>query len=106
MTAMKLVLHPAVEPQRLEKIVAAAAGMTVVNPATPEEALVQMPDADAFFGKFTPPLLAAAKRLRWVQAPTVSLEHYIFPELVEHPCVLTNMRGLFGDVIADQVMGY
>ena len=30
----------------------------------------------------------------------------MFPELVEHACVLTNVRGLFGDVIADQVMGY
>ena len=30
----------------------------------------------------------------------------MFPELVKHPCVLTNARGLFGDVIADQVMGY
>jgi phosphoglycerate dehydrogenase-like enzyme len=65
-----------------------------------------MADADAFFGKITPTLLAGAPRLRWVQAPTVSLEHYIFPELVAHPCVLTNMRGLFGDVIAEQVMGY
>ena len=65
-----------------------------------------MPDADAFFGKITPPLLAAARRLRWVQSPTASLEHYVFPELVAHPCVLTNMRGLFSDVIADQVMGY
>ena len=25
---------------------------------------------------------------------------------MKHPCVLTNARGLFGDVIADQVMGY
>jgi phosphoglycerate dehydrogenase-like enzyme len=41
-----------------------------------------------------------------VQAPTASLEHYLFPELVAHPCLLTNMRGLFSDVIADQVMGY
>jgi phosphoglycerate dehydrogenase-like enzyme len=63
-------------------------------------------DADAFFGKITPPLLTAARRLRWVQAPTASLEHYVFPALIDHPCVLTNMRGLFGDVIADQVMGY
>ena len=30
----------------------------------------------------------------------------MFPELEAHPCVLTNVRGLFGDVIADQVMGY
>jgi phosphoglycerate dehydrogenase-like enzyme len=41
-----------------------------------------------------------------VQTPTASLEHYLFPALAAHPCVLTNMRGLFSDVIADQVMGY
>jgi phosphoglycerate dehydrogenase-like enzyme len=51
-------------------------------------------------------LLAKADRLQWIQSFTASLEHYIFPELVAHPCTLTNMRGLFGDVIADQVMGY
>jgi phosphoglycerate dehydrogenase-like enzyme len=50
--------------------------------------------------------LAAAKKLRWVQSGTASLEHYLFPALVAHPCQLTNMRGLFSDVIADQVMGY
>jgi phosphoglycerate dehydrogenase-like enzyme len=80
--------------------------MTAVNAADADEALAHMPDADAFFGKITPSLLAAAERLRWVQSPTASLEHYIFPELVAHPCVLTNMRGLFSDVISDQVLGY
>jgi phosphoglycerate dehydrogenase-like enzyme len=103
---MKLVIHPAVEEERLRKIVAAATPMQVVNAESETAALAAMPEADAFFGKLTPPLLAAAKRLRWAQAATVSLEHYVFPELVEHPCVLTNMRGLFSDVIADQVMGY
>jgi phosphoglycerate dehydrogenase-like enzyme len=103
---MKLVIHPPVEPERLDRIVAAAASMSVVNATDEAEALRHMPDADAFFGKITPRLLAAAPKLRWVQAPTVSLEHYVFPELVAHPCVLTNMRGLFSDVIADQVMGY
>ena len=103
---MKLVIHPPVEPERLDRIAAAAGPMTVVNADDEAHALRHMPDADAFFGKITPRLLAAASRLRWVQAPTASLEHYLFPELVAHPCVLTNMRGLFSDVIADQVMGY
>ncbi len=98
---MRLVIHPAVEPERLEKIVAAAGPMAVDNGD-----VARMEEADAFFGKMTPALLASAKRLRWVQAPTASLEHYLFPELAAHPCVLTNMRGLFGDVIAEQVMGY
>ena len=54
----------------------------------------------------TPGLLAAANQLRWVQSMTASLEHYVFPELIEHPCQLTNMRGLFSDIIADHVFGY
>jgi phosphoglycerate dehydrogenase-like enzyme len=103
---MKLVIHPPVEAERLSKIAAAAGTMAVVNAANETEAIQAMPDADAFFGKITRPMLAAARRLRWVQTTTVSLEHYMFPQLVEHPCTLTNMRGLFSDVIADHVMGY
>ena len=103
---MKLVVHPPVEPERLDRIKGVAGPMTLVNADDEGHALQHVPDADAFFGKITPRLLAAAARLRWVQAPTASLEHYLFPELAAHPCVLTNMRGLFSDVIADQVMGY
>lgn len=103
---MKLLLHPAVEAARFEKIVEAAGPMKVVNAASEAEALREIADADGFFGKMTPPLLTAARKLRWLQTPTASLEHYIFPDLVSHPCLLTNMRGLFSDNIADQVMGY
>jgi phosphoglycerate dehydrogenase-like enzyme len=103
---MKLVIFPPVEPARLSRIADAAAGMRVVNAVDEAQALREVTDADAFFGKITPAMLAAATRLRWVQSATASLEHYMFPELVEHPCVLTNMRGLFSDVIADHVFGY
>jgi phosphoglycerate dehydrogenase-like enzyme len=103
---MKLVIHPSVDAGRLARIIDAAGPNEVVNAADENEALAAMPDADAFFGKITPLLLAASGQLRWVQAPTASLEHYLFPELVAHPCTLTNMRGLFSDVIADQVLGY
>jgi phosphoglycerate dehydrogenase-like enzyme len=101
-----LVIHPPVDPGRLERIRAAAAPMAVVNAGTAEEARAALGEAEAFFGKLTPDLLAAARRLRWVQAPTASLEHYVFPELVAHPAVLTNMRGLYSDVIADHVFGF
>jgi phosphoglycerate dehydrogenase-like enzyme len=102
---MKLLLSPPVEPERLARIVEVAAPMGVVNAADAGQAAAEIGDADAFFGKLTPPLLAAARRLRWVQAPTASLEHYLFPELIAHPCTLTNMRGLFSDVVADHAMG-
>jgi phosphoglycerate dehydrogenase-like enzyme len=103
---MKLVIYPPVENKRLVRIRAAADGMRVVNVDDEIAAVQAMPDADVLFGKITPPMLAAAGKLRWVQSFTASLEHYMFPELVEHSCVLTNMRGLFSDVIADQVIGY
>lgn len=103
---MKMVLHSAVEEPRLTKIREAAGPMSVSNAASLEEAVREIADAEAFFGKMTPELLAAAKNLQWVQSPTASLEHYLFPELVEHSCRLSNMRGLFSDVIADHVMGF
>src|SRR4029079_17868797 len=92
---MKLLIHPAIDEDRLAKVVAAGEDLTVVNAATEAEALAGIADAEAFSGTIPPALLAAAKKLKWVQSPTASLEHYVFPELVAHPCQLTNMRGLF-----------
>lgn len=100
---MKMLIFPAVESERFEKIVEAACPMAVVNAAEEKTAVREITEADAFFGKLTPSMLAAADRLRWVQCPTASLEHYMFPALVDHPCQLTNMRGLYSDVIADHV---
>lgn len=102
---MKLVLHPEVEAARLARLAAASAPMRVVNCASEAEAVAEIADADGFFGKLTPAMLAAARQLRWVQSPTASLEHYIFPALAAHPLQLTNMRGLFHDNIADHVFG-
>ena len=103
---MKLLLYPRTDQARFERICQAAAKMQVVAAAEEQTAQREMVDSDAFFGKITPELLAVSTRLRWVQSPTASLEHYLFPELIEHPCMLSNMRGLFSDVIADHVMGF
>src|SRR5262249_62415468 len=103
---MKALIPRAVEPERSEALRAPAPAVEWVNVREADEAEAAMPGADAFVGKITPAMLARADRLRWVQSFTASLEHYMFPELEAHPCELTNVRGLFGDVIADQVMGY
>jgi phosphoglycerate dehydrogenase-like enzyme len=102
---MKLVLHPRVDDERAARIRAVLKG-ELVNAASMDEALAAIADSDAFFGKISQRLLASARRLRWIQCPTVSLEHYLFPELIRHPATLTNMRGIFSDVIADHVMGF
>ena len=101
-----LLIHPPLDEHRLSRLVDAAPDVEFVNASSVEDALSEMPRADGFFGKMTPQLLVRAERLKWVQSPTASLEHYLFPELIDHPCQLSNMRGLFSDVIADHVMGY
>lgn len=103
---MKLVIWPPVDDDRLARIRAAAPSLAIVNVTSTEPPIAELQVADALFGKLTPEMLAAAERLRWVQTPTASLEHYLFAELIEHPLALTNMRGLFSDVIADHVFGY
>jgi phosphoglycerate dehydrogenase-like enzyme len=100
------VIHPAIDAARLTKLRAIAPALELVNAATRDAALEAMPEADGFFGKLRPELLAAATRLTWVQSPTASLEHYLFPALVAHPCRLSNMRGLFYDVVADHTLGF
>ncbi|MBX3442367.1 MAG: D-2-hydroxyacid dehydrogenase [Planctomyces sp.] len=101
----KLVIHPPLDDFRWEQVQAAAGPAQVVNAHSQDEALREIRDAQGFFGKLTPDLLAAAPQLEWVQSPTASLEHFLFPELVAHPCRLSNMRGLFSDVIAEHVLG-
>src|SRR5262245_12626508 len=103
---MKLLIHPPVSAERLARIREAAAPMAVVQAADESQAVAEIADADALFGYLTAPMLAAAKRLRWAQSPTASMEKYLYPELVASPVVVTNMRGIFSDVIADHVFGF
>ena len=60
---MKLVIHPAVEDDRLIALQLAAPGADLVNAATPDEALSAMPGADGFLGKITPAMLEKADQL-------------------------------------------
>lgn len=102
---MKIVLFPPVEESRALKFNAIAGPHEVVNASSLIEAKKAIVDADGFIGKITPELLGNSTKLKWVQSMTASLEHYVFPELINHPSVLTNMRGIFSDVVADHAMG-
>ena len=102
----ELVIHPPVDADRLQKIETAAGTMAGRQCSRREHGtpgdrrgrrLFRQADARGPAGRRHP--------CAWVQSPTASLEHYIFPELVAHPAVLTNMRGLYWDVIAEHVLG-
>jgi phosphoglycerate dehydrogenase-like enzyme len=103
---MKLLVYPAVSNERLTSIRTAATPMDVVLAHDENQAETEIVDADALFGYLTPAMLRAARRLRWTQAPTASMEKYLYPELAASPVVVTNMRGIFSDVIADHIFGF
>lgn len=82
-------------------------GVRVLTPETPEEAVRDIADADAAFGIIPPQALAAARRLRWLQAPQIAPPAgYYYPELVAHPVVVTNFREIFNDHIGAHIMAF
>src|SRR5438105_3293051 len=70
-----------------------------------DDAKREIVDADAAFGTIAPEVLAAAKQLKWVQAPAIAPPAgYYYPELIDHPVSVTNFRGIFNEHIAAHIM--
>ena len=68
------------------------------------ELKAKIADAEAIFGPVDAESLAAAKKLKWVQHTAAGVE--VLPkELMEHPCVLTNMQRVYAPVIAETALG-
>ncbi len=64
-------------------------------------------EAEAAFGWLGTELLAKAKKLRWLQAPQAAPPAgYYYPELIAHPVVVTNFRGIFNDHISAHIMAF
>ena len=79
----------------------------VVAPVTDEEARREIVDADAAFGWVPPEVLPLAKKLRWLQNPFAGpFPNYYYPELIAHPVVVTNPRGIYSDHIAHHIMTF
>ena len=74
-------------------------------PETDAGALRELADADAAFGTMTPELLAAAGRLRWLQAPAAAPPAgFYFPELIAHPALVTNFREIYNDHLSHHIL--
>ncbi len=101
---VKLLLYATDDPALAERIHADFPEVDLVIARDEDEALRGIVDADAMYGKITPDVLAAARWLRWVQSPAIGLEMTMFPELIAHPLILTNPRGIFSDGISDHVL--
>jgi phosphoglycerate dehydrogenase-like enzyme len=76
-----------------------------------QQALREIVDVEILFGLITPELLQNARQLRWIQAPMSSMgtsrgDYYIFPALQVSDVLLTNMSGIYSDVIATHVFAF
>lgn len=71
-----------------------------------DEALSLAPDADATYSFCTPEFLAAAPKLKWVQALSAGVERYPFDELHKRNITFTNASGIYGAHLADHLMAF
>ncbi|HEV2108504.1 MAG TPA: D-2-hydroxyacid dehydrogenase [Thermomicrobiales bacterium] len=103
---MKVVLHAVEGEKHFGILEGTLPDLEIVRATSPDEAVALIKDADVFFGRPTHELLAAAERLRWIQAPSAGVEFVSsMPELVENDMLLTNTRGAHGPSIAEHVFG-
>jgi phosphoglycerate dehydrogenase-like enzyme len=64
-----------------------------------------IPNADAAYGVVPPDLLPLASKLRWLQVPVAGPKKgFYYPELVIHPVVICNPRGVYNDHIGQHIM--
>lgn len=101
---MRIVIWPELKREWVVAIREAAGDAEVVTPANETEAMAAARTADGWIGTLTPALLESAPLLRWLQAPTISLERVVFPDLIASDLILTNMRNIYNDHIANHVL--
>jgi len=90
-----------------KRLAAAQPDLSVVVAENEADAAAAITQADCAFGTLPPSLLRAASKLRWIQAPQAAPPAgWYYPELIEHPVVVTNFREIFNDHIGAHVMAF
>jgi len=99
---VKIVLGSRPQDSRIEQFRSAYPDVEFVAAGSPQDVISAVADADAYFGNPSREVFLAAKKLRWIQAPSAGIEfvHQI-PELVASDVVLTNARGAHATTIAE-----
>lgn len=70
------------------------------------ESLAAIAEAEVYVGfGISPPLFAAARRLRWVHSAAAGVGGLLFPALRESDVIVTNSAGVHAEPIAETVLG-
>lgn len=105
MSFKMVLLPPDIGEQWPDKIRRAVPGVQVEAFDAPEAARDAIVEADAAYGTVPPDLLARARRLRWIAAPRAGLGgDWFYEALVQSPVVVTNLRGIYNDHLAQHVL--
>jgi phosphoglycerate dehydrogenase-like enzyme len=90
-----------------EAVARAVPEATIVVAESEEEALREIPDADAAFGNLHRNILEQAGQLKWLAAPAIAPPAgYYYDELIAHPVTATNFRGIFNEHIAAHILAF
>ena len=104
----KFVMLPPLDDDRRDwarRLAAALPEYQVVAAETEDEARREIVDADAAYGWVPPDMLPLARKLRWLQNPDAGPRPgYFYQELIDHPVVVANPRGIYSDHISQHIM--
>jgi phosphoglycerate dehydrogenase-like enzyme len=97
---IKILVAARLDPEEIESIRRAGRNVELVVPRSDAETLASAADAEVILGQPGVEVIRAAKRLKWVQHWEAGVER-LPRDLMQHPCVLTNMQRVFAPVIAE-----
>jgi len=107
---LKLVLMPPLDDRRrnwLPRLRESLPDFEVVAPETESDAKQEVSDADAAYGVVPLDALKTSNKLLWIQsAQAAPPAGYYYMELIDHPVVVCNPRGVFSDHIGQHIMMY
>jgi phosphoglycerate dehydrogenase-like enzyme len=102
---IKILLATRLDAEDVERIRRAGQSVEIVIPRGEAEAVAAAADAEVILGEPSIEVIRAAKKLKWVQHWAAGVER-LPKELMQHPCVLTNMQRVFAPVIAETVFAF
>jgi len=112
MNPLKIISFASKNPARRQELKAGIDGLGSSRPLqlvfadTEADVIREVTDADVLFcHSFTPEMLKAATRLKWIQRTDAGVEKTLFPELVEREIIVTNTRGIHGRHMAEWTLG-
>jgi phosphoglycerate dehydrogenase-like enzyme len=89
----------------VRRIAEALPDVEVIDARTPEERAAAFPSADVLLAtKLSSGEARLLSRTRWIQSTAVGVSTLLVPELIDSPIILTNVRGVHGEIIAEHAI--